>query len=131
MDFFTRPNINGGTVTTDSPPIAIIQTWNNSGITFNTIKVSITDTASLAGNFLDFLKGGVSKFSVDKNGAVQMVSFNASSFASVAGSPVVTQGTILPIANQTAINLGGGNVNIGLDPGAIAAVGLQLFQSCV
>ena len=47
----------------------MLDTWNASGTTFTAIKMSVTDTASAAGSLLmDLQVGGVSQFSVRKNG---------------------------------------------------------------
>jgi len=46
-------------------------TWNNAGISWNGIKLNVTDTASAVGSKLvDLQISGVSKFSVSKTGAV-------------------------------------------------------------
>jgi hypothetical protein len=48
-------------------------TWNASGTTFTAVKMNVTDTASAAGSLLlDLQVGGVSRFSVRKDGAVTM-----------------------------------------------------------
>ena len=47
----------------------LTDTWNSSGTTFTSIKMNVTDTASAAGSLLQDLQvGGVSKYSVSKNG---------------------------------------------------------------
>src|SRR5512139_864693 len=38
--------LTGATVTTDKPLFNLTQTWNGAGISFNAIKVAITDTLS-------------------------------------------------------------------------------------
>jgi len=63
--------LGGGTLTTDSPVLAMAQTWNASGTTFTGLKMNVTDTASAAAsNLLDLQVGGVSSFSVAKNGEI-------------------------------------------------------------
>ena len=50
-------------------------TWNNAGTTFTGIKYNVTDTASASGSLLmDLQVGGVSTFSVVKNGQIKVVS---------------------------------------------------------
>ena len=49
----------------------LTDTWNAGGTTFNAIKMNVTDTASAAGSLLmDLQVGGVSQFSVTKDGAL-------------------------------------------------------------
>ena len=49
----------------------IADLWNASGTTFTGIKLNVTDTASAAGSLLmDLQVGGVSRFSVRKDGAI-------------------------------------------------------------
>lgn len=49
----------------------LTDTWNNAGISFNGIKLNVTDTASaVTSKLVDLQIGGVSKFSVSKTGAV-------------------------------------------------------------
>ena len=70
----------GATVTTSQPLLDLTQTWNAGAVTFTGLKSHITDTASAAASLLlDLQVGGVSKFSVRKDGtvssAVSLVSF--------------------------------------------------------
>ena len=49
----------------------LADTWNDGATTFTGIKMDVTDTASgAASNLLDLLVGGVSRFSVSKDGQV-------------------------------------------------------------
>lgn len=49
----------------------LADTWNAAGTTFTAIKMNVTDSASAAGSLLmDLQVGGVSRFNVDKTGAV-------------------------------------------------------------
>jgi len=67
-----------GTITT-SQPLTLTQTWNAGGVTFESILVTVTDTASAAGSLLLNLKvGSTSMFSVSKAGAVTGVTLVAS-----------------------------------------------------
>lgn len=55
----------------NAPLINGTQTWNAAGVTFTGMLLNITDTASAAASLLwDMQVGGVSKFSVDKTGAL-------------------------------------------------------------
>ena len=57
-----------GTLTT-SNPLAVSQTWNAGGVTFDAATIAITDTASASGSRLIRASvGGVDKFVVDKAG---------------------------------------------------------------
>ena len=51
----------------------LVDTWNNSGVTFTAIKMNVTDTASASGSLLmDLQVGGVSRFAVRKDGFIQI-----------------------------------------------------------
>lgn len=68
-------------------------TWNDVVTAFTAIKMNVTDTASASGSkLLDLLIGGTSKFSVKKDGSVEV---NGSSFrlenTSSAGSTTISQ----------------------------------------
>lgn len=61
----------GGTATVSLPVFHGYQTWNAGGVTFEAIRLEITNTASAAASLLmNLLVGGASKFSVDKSGSV-------------------------------------------------------------
>jgi hypothetical protein len=48
-------------------------TWNSGGTTFTGIRFNVTDTASAAGSLLmDLQVGGVSRFTVEKNGSARI-----------------------------------------------------------
>lgn len=67
--FTGQIGFDGGTVTASTPVINAYQTWNNGAITFTGALLNITDTASASASLLlDLQIGGVSKFSVNKNG---------------------------------------------------------------
>lgn len=56
----------------------MIDTWNNGATTFTAVKMNVTDTASAAGSLLmDLQVGGVSKFSMSKDGILKTNVFNA------------------------------------------------------
>ena len=49
----------------------LTDTWNNAGISWNGVKLNVTDSASAAGSkLLDLQIGGASKFTVGKTGTV-------------------------------------------------------------
>jgi hypothetical protein len=61
--------LGGGTVTADDPVLNLTQTWNNAAVTFNGIKLSVTDTASAAGSkFLLLQKDAVDRFWINTTG---------------------------------------------------------------
>jgi hypothetical protein len=61
-----------GTVTEATPCLNATQTWNAGGVTFTGLKLNATDTASVSASLLmDLQKGGVSSFSVRKDGEVK------------------------------------------------------------
>jgi hypothetical protein len=80
----------------------LTDTWNDGGTTFTAIKMNVTDTASAAGSLvLDLHVGGVSKFSVDKNGDILFgrsgqarIYFNGSNIFLGAGEGVIIYGAV-------------------------------------
>jgi hypothetical protein len=53
----------------------LADTWNDGATTFSAIKMNVTDTASASGSLLmDLQVGGVSRFSVKKNGDINIIS---------------------------------------------------------
>ena len=63
--------LNSGTLTSDAP-VTISQTWNNAAVAFTGLKVNATSTASASGSLLlDLQSGGVSRFSITKDGVLQ------------------------------------------------------------
>jgi hypothetical protein len=72
--------VGGKTVATSNPVLDVSQTWNAAGVTFTGIKFNVTNTASAAASLLaDFQVGGVSKFSVNKDGFVKAAGLGDSS----------------------------------------------------
>lgn len=52
----------------------LTDTWTDAGVTYTSVKMDVTDTASDAASLLlDLLVAGSSKFSIDKNGNVTLV----------------------------------------------------------
>ena len=67
--------VAGGTVTADTHIVDLTETWNNGAINFTGFKLNVTDSASGAGSLLaDLQVGGTSKFKVDKDGNLTVVS---------------------------------------------------------
>jgi hypothetical protein len=68
-----KGNVGIGTTTPDAA-LSVAPTWNNAPTTFTAIKADVTDTASAVGsNLMDLQVGGVSKFSVDSVGVIDVV----------------------------------------------------------
>ncbi len=64
-------NLASGAITSSVPAINASQTWNAGGVTFTGLKLNVTDSASAAASLLlDLQVGGVSKFSVKKDGTI-------------------------------------------------------------
>ncbi len=64
--------VGGKTLTASAPALDISQTWNNAAVTFTGLKFNVTHTASAAASLLaDWQVGGVSKFSVSKDGLIK------------------------------------------------------------
>lgn len=62
--------ITGATVTASKPIFDMTQTWNNAAVTFNAIKLAVTNTASSNGFLLDLEQGGNPQFQVRYQGGV-------------------------------------------------------------
>ena len=68
--------LNSGTLTSDAP-VTISQTWNNAAVAFTGLKVNAVSTASdPTSKLLDLQVGGVSKFSLRKDGHTELNSIN-------------------------------------------------------
>jgi len=90
--------LNSGTLTSDAP-VTISQTWNQIGTAFTALKVNAVSTASASGSLLlDLQVGGVSQFSVQKNGSI-----NANSTLNLNGTLVQSSGNVIP-ANALILN---------------------------
>lgn len=62
-----------GTITA-SAPFSITQTWNNSGVAFNSFLVNVTDANSASGSMLaDFQVAGLSKINIANSGLIRNV----------------------------------------------------------
>ena len=80
---------DGATITASTPLVSGTQTWNNSGVTFTSLLLNVTDTLSASGSLLmDLQIGASSKFSVNKSGAV-----NTSSSVTGTGFVVTSGGS--------------------------------------
>jgi len=90
--------LNSGELTT-SAPVTISQTWNALAVAFTALKVNAVSTASAAGSLLlDLQVGGVSQFSVQKNGSI-----TANNTFNLNGSIVQSAGNVIP-ANALILN---------------------------
>lgn len=82
----------------------LTDTWNDAGVTFNAIKMNVTDTASAAAsNLLDLQVAGASKASITKAGNTTLAGTLASGALTVTGAAtVVSGGTALTVRNAAA-----------------------------
>jgi hypothetical protein len=103
------------TVSTPLPDIA--QQWNAGGVAFTATRVNVTDTASAAASLLlDLQVGGVSKFSVRKDGTVTVGTVTAAAGsltgttlnATVVTSSLTSVGTLTATTITGVLTLGGG-----------------------
>ena len=109
-----------GTITT-SKPLALTQTWNAGGVTFDALTVAISDTASAAGSRLLRLLSGASgtteKFSVDKSGNVAIAGDATVSGSLTVNGTVTTVNTANLAVTDSLIKLATGNAANTLDIG--------------
>jgi hypothetical protein len=94
-NLFTR-----GTVTVSSPVIDAAQTWNDGAVTFTGLKFNVVSDTSASGSLLmDLQVGGVSQFSIRKDGKVGIgkptsASFSIDAFGAIQASQfAVSQNT--------------------------------------
>lgn len=89
---------DGATVTANAPLFDLSQTWNNGAEAFTALRADVTDTASAAASKLfDLLVGGASKFSVRKDGFLNLAAGIAAAGAiTVGGETVWHAGTLDP-----------------------------------
>jgi len=65
----TSLTLTGGTVTASNPLLDMTQTWNDASVTFTSLKLNVTNTASATGSILlDLQVGGSSRFKVNAAG---------------------------------------------------------------
>lgn len=108
----TALTLTGGTITAAANLFSGTRTWNNAAVTFTSMLLNITDTASNAASlFLDFQIAGASKFSVSKAGAV--TGGNGTVFSVIASS-----GSRLDLQSASGqnLNMGSGGNTWGIDP---------------
>lgn len=78
----------------------LTDTWNDAGVTFNAIKMNVTDTASAdASLLLDLQVAGASKASITKAGATTLAGTLASGALTVTGAATVVSGSGLTVRN--------------------------------
>lgn len=79
--------IGGGTVTANAPVLNLSQTWNNAAVTFQSIKLNVTNTASAGGStLLDLQVGSVTKFLVGSSGGIYADSLGLGSWVNARSS---------------------------------------------
>lgn len=71
-------SLTGDTLTADAPVLNLTQTWNNGAVTFTGIKYNAAGSSSTnsaaASLLMDLQVGGTSKFKVNKDGTIYVVS---------------------------------------------------------
>ena len=100
----TSATLTGGTVTTSNPLLDMTQTWNDAGVTFTSLKLNVTDTASGANSLLlDLQVGGSTKFSVDKDGDIVGQSLKVNSSFVISGDSSQLY-LFVPAVSQTPLS---------------------------
>lgn len=90
-----------GTLAANAPE-NIAQTWNNSGVTFQAVKINVTDTASnIASRLLEGQVGGATAFGFVKSGALTL---GGVPVGHGSGALIITDGSSVPqfVAMQNA-----------------------------
>jgi len=108
--------VSSGTLTADAQALDLTQTWNAGGVTFTTVKLNVTNTASASGSkLLDMQVGGSSIFSVDpdvSNPGLTITNASAATLFSVSNSTIVGNRTLqlTPAANTSALTVNSGTL---------------------
>jgi hypothetical protein len=107
--------IDKGTITTNQP-ITIVETWNNSLVSFSSFQQSITDTASDSTSLLaEFNVNNLNVFKIDKKGnlwAKDITAGNVAGTITYSYQPYITSLGTLGSLDVTA-NIKSGNANLG------------------
>jgi len=111
----------GTGITTSNPVLNLSQTWNAGAVTFTGLKFNATDTASASGSLLlDIGTGGgtyVSKFKVDKSGAL-IIQKGSSSSAAIQFEGTANSGIYCRSTSQIDF-LQGGNLRFEVNGNAV------------
>ena len=99
--------LGGATVTANAPVLNLTQTWNAGAVTFQGVKLNVTDTASATFSLLlDLQVGGASKFAVRKDGSINLPMGTKSS-TSIGFNGVSNYGIYLESTGSVAIAFNG------------------------
>ena len=108
--------LNSGTLTSDAP-VTISQTWNGTGSTvFTALKVNATTpgtTSSSSSLLLDLQVGGVSQFSIQRNGTLRMPSADPETKLSYSAAGFLFYGSGSPSLFIGQDGTGNGNAVMG------------------
>ena len=108
-NIFTGQNTFAAGTITASKPLTITQTWNNAGVSFNSLLVNVTDTASTSGSTLfDFQVSGSSKGYLTKNGKLVLannIELTGSILKASASATLDFQNQNSSTANLTSVRL--------------------------
>ena len=122
---FSVNSVNGsvtitqGSITTDNPILSATSTWNAGGVTFNGIKLNITNTASAAASkLIDLQIGSTTQFSVTKTGDTQIL-----------GDLNIDGGDVT--SNTASLNLFNATVTTANVLGAATAIGIGSITGTV
>jgi hypothetical protein len=104
--------------------------WNSGGTTFTGIKSNVTDTASASASMImDLQVGGVSQFTVRKDGVVSSpFRFTAPQFMTIASDVYIANGPVISLASNgvfrwtDAASAVGGSIDTGLVRNAAGVV---------
>lgn len=98
-------NITTGTLATPEEALYMSSTWNGAVEVFTAVKLDVTDTASATtSKLIDLAVGGVSKFSVDKNGNLVISGTLTSSGDNAITSIVIPDNTASAFTIKEGVN---------------------------
>ena len=117
----TASTLGLGTITdTTSRPLGITQTWNNASLAGTALLINVTDTASDAASLLtDLQAGGVSKFSIRKDG-LTTINNNL-----VLGNLSLIYNDGISGAGNLKVSANGGDVSFTSNNGSVYAWGFR------
>ena len=98
---------SSGTITASSPGLEITQSWNSSSVSFTAIKATVDGPSASSSNFIDFIHGSNSRFSVSIDGVMKAYSITIDSSNPTLnfgpnGQQIYLDGDILYISNNSS-----------------------------
>lgn len=144
--------VDGTTVTTSTPILSAVQTWNDAAVTFTGFLLNVTSTASAAASLLvDLQVAAASKFKVNRSGdvttagnmntqaltattglftsTITAVAITTSGLITANAGATITAGQTLTVTGATITGLTAASVGTGTFPGVYTITGAVTLSS--